>query len=360
MHKHMHRPHVKQTILAVDDTPENLHILKGLLTPEYLVKVAVNGQTALKIASAQPPDLILLDIMMPGMDGYAVCRTLKSNPNTAKIPVIFVTALSDVTDERKGFEVGAVDYITKPIQPTLVITRVRNHLALANQQRACEALVGQRTMELQESQKAAIYMLGDAGHYNDTDTGAHIWRMAAYARALAQAAEWPTEQATMLELSSPMHDTGKLGISDAVLKAPRKLTVEEFEYMKTHTTIGAHILQKSHTPLFVMAASIALNHHERWDGTGYPHGLAGEQIPQEARITAIADVFDALTMKRPYKEPWPLEKAFAVLQKDAGSHFDPKLVTLFLQIKDEIVRIKEQWDEKDQASDDMLDGNLGG
>lgn len=345
----MDTPSPKQTILVVDDTPENLHVLNKLLRPVYAVKVANSGQTALKVARHQP-DLILLDIMMPDMDGYEVCRALKADPETAKIPVIFVTAMTEVTDERKGFEMGAVDYIAKPIQPDLVQARIRTHLALADQQRATESLVAQRTQELEESQHAAIHMLGEAGHYNDTDTGVHIWRMAAYSRILAQAAGWPVDKATMLELAAPMHDTGKIGISDGVLKAPRKLTADEFEYMKTHAAIGANILSKSRTPLFQMAANVARYHHEKWDGSGYPEGLVGEAIPEEARICAIADVFDALSMKRPYKEAWPIEKAFAVIEKDAGTHFDPRLSRLFLEEKEEILRIKAAWDAKEKRT----------
>ncbi|MBF0349162.1 MAG: response regulator [Magnetococcales bacterium] len=337
----------KYVILAVDDTPENLDVLKGILIPEFKVKAAINGTMALKIAVSQPPSLILLDIMMPEMDGYEVCRALKANPTTAGIPVIFITAMSEIHDESKGFEAGGVDYITKPVQPSIVMARVRTHLALANQRRACEEMVRQRTRELDASQRAAIFMLGDAGHYNDTDTGVHIWRMAAYARILARAAQWSVADAEQLELAAAMHDSGKIGIPDSVLKAPRKLTPEEFDLVKTHATIGARILERNESPLFILAAEVALNHHERWDGTGYPNGLAGEGIPESARIVAIADVFDALTMKRPYKEPWPVERALALLQKDAGSHFDPRLVGLFMTLKNEILQIKERFDAQE-------------
>jgi len=336
----------KQTILAVDDTPENLDILKGILTPEYSVKAAINGKIALKIATTQPPDLILLDIMMPDMDGYEVCKQLKSNPITAKIPIIFVTAMSDTMDEKKGFSVGAVDYITKPIQPEIVQARVKTHLALANQQKACEEQVKKRTQQLEASQRAAISMLGEAGHFNDTDTGVHIYRMASYAAAIARAIHWPVTMTATLELAATMHDTGKIGISDTLLKAPRKLTTEEMEVMKTHTTIGHAILKKSNSPLFQMAAEIALGHHERWDGSGYPHELKGNNIPETARITAIADVFDALTMKRAYKEIWPLDKAFDTIQKKSGSHFEPRLVEAFFSVQPEILELREQWNAK--------------
>jgi putative two-component system response regulator len=343
----------KQTILAIDDTPENLDVIKGILVPTYAVKAATRGAIGLKIAASQTPDLILLDIMMPDMDGYAVCAQLKSNPDTAGIPVIFVTAMSDILDEQRGFDAGAVDYITKPIQPAIMLARVASHLALADQQRACERMVQQRTAELNASQQAAIYMLGEAGHFNDTDTGVHIWRMAAYAGLLARAVGWPVERAAMLELAAPMHDMGKIGISDSILKAPRKLTDEEWRTMQRHSEIGFRILSKSDAPLFVMAAEVALHHHEKWDGSGYPQGLAGADIPESARIVALADVFDALTMKRPYKEAWPMDKAMEVVGQGAGKHFDPHLAELFQTLGTELQRLKAIWDAREQ---DVADG----
>lgn len=335
----------KQSVLIVDDTPENIDVLKGVLGSEYQIRAATNGMTALKIAESKQPDIILLDIMMPEMDGYEVCRRLKSNPKTVKIPVIFVTAMAEAEDEEFGLNLGVVDYITKPIKASITRARVKNHLAMQDQRLACEQEVMNRTKELEESNRAAIFMLGDAGHYNDTDTGVHIWRMAAYSAALARKVNWHVDNAALLELAAPMHDTGKIGISDAVLKAPRKLTQEEWEIMKTHSEIGYQILSKSHSPVFQLAAEIALNHHERWDGTGYPNGVSQTAIPESARIVAIADVFDALTMKRPYKEEWPIQKAFDTIIEGAGTHFDPALVTAFVEIKEEIISIKEKWED---------------
>ncbi len=340
----------KQVILVVDDTPENIAVMKGILIGQYTVLAATSGAIALKLVKKRKPDLILLDVMMPEMDGYEVCRHLKSDPQTVQIPVIFVTAKTDSEDEQAGFDVGAVDYIAKPVHPSVVRARVKTHLALSDQQRVCRLQVIERTRELEAAQRAAIYMLGEAGHYNDTDTGVHIWRMAAYSAALARAANWPVEEARILELAAPMHDTGKIGISDKILKAPRRLTEEEWAIMKTHSIIGYRILSKSSSPLFQMAARVALHHHERWDGGGYPEGLAGKAIPECARIVAIADVFDALTMRRPYKEPWPVADALATLRENAGSHFDPDLVAAFIQIIDEILAIKEVWDEKEKAA----------
>lgn len=345
----------KQTVLVVDDTPENIDVLKGILSDYYGIRAATNGALALKIVEKQPPDLILLDVMMPDMDGYEVCRHLKSDEKTADIPVIFVTAKTETEDEQAGFELGAVDYIAKPVNPAIVKSRVKTHLALADQQRACMLQVHERTEELEETQKAAIFMLGDAGHYNDTDTGVHIWRMAAYSSALARAMHWPVEKAHQLELAAPMHDTGKIGIPDSILKAPRKLSADEWEIMKTHTEIGHRILSKSNSDLFQLAASVALSHHERWDGKGYPHGLLGTDIPECARVVALADVFDALTMRRPYKEAWPVEKAFDTMQQDSGSHFDPQLVEAFMGIREEILAIKAEWDRKEQPLPAMAD-----
>lgn len=335
-----------QTVLVVDDTLANIDLLKELLTPTYAVKIATTGELALKIIAKQAPDIILLDVMMPGMGGYEVCKYLKSKSETAHIPVIFVTAMVEAQNEQFGFDLGAVDYITKPVTPAIVLARIKAQLALADQQRASDQQVEKRTEELAKSQKDAITMLGKAGHYNDKDTGVHIWRMAQYSSALARAAQWSVEQSQLLELAAPMHDTGKIGIPDAILKAPRKLTAEEWEVMKTHAEIGYGILSVSETPLFQMAAEVAYGHHEKWDGSGYPRGLKGEGISEAARIVMIADVFDALTMSRPYKDEWNTDRAFDILKKDSGSHFDERLVDLFISIKPEILEIKAYWDSK--------------
>ncbi|MFW5426360.1 MAG: two-component system response regulator [Methylophagaceae bacterium] len=336
----------KQTLLIVDDTLENIDILRAILINSYSVKIATSGELALKIIEQNVPDLILLDVMMPGMDGYEVCRRLKSNIKTASIPIIFVTAMAETQDEQDGFDLGAVDYITKPIKPAIVLTRVKTQLALADQRKDCELTVELRTNELASSQKDAINMLARAGHYNDSDTGVHIWRMAEYAAALARASQWSVPRTELLELAAPMHDMGKIGVPDSILKAPRALNDDEWIIMRSHTVIGYGILNVSESPLFKLAAEVALAHHEKWDGSGYPHGLVGERIPESARIVAIADVFDALTMKRPYKDAWTVEKAFETLKQDAGTHFDDRLVYLFISIKQEIVEIKDRWDRK--------------
>ena len=320
-------------VLLVDDEPNNLKVLQQILKQHFELIFAINGEKALVAAKEHLPDIILLDIMMPGMDGYQVCRHLKENPATAHIPVIFVTAMSETEDEARGFDVGAVDYIQKPVSGPIVLRRVQTHLTLV------------RVDELDDLARAAIKMLGEAGHYNDPYTGEHIWRMADYSAALARAAGWSPAGVEMIELAAPTHDTGKIGIPHGILKAPRALNAEEWEVMKTHAEIGYDILCKSDNPVIKMAALIARHHHEKWDGTGYPMGLAGEAIPEAARIVAIADVFDALTTKRPYKQPWSIEDTLKVMRQNAGTHLDPHLLAVFEQILPEIERIKAKWEQ---------------
>ncbi len=323
-------------ILIVDDEPNNLHILGQILKDHYRLLFAANGPTALEAAEKHRPDLVLLDIMMPRMNGYEVCQRLKANPDTVDTPVIFISAMSEVEDETRGFDVGAVDYIQKPVSGPIVLRRVQTHLSLV------------RAKQLEDSQKKAIFMLGEAGHFNDPDTGQHIWRMAAYARALAEAVGWPKHHVEWMELAASMHDTGKIGIPDAILKAPRQLTESEWDgIMKNHSEIGYHILSQGGTPIFAMAAEISLYHHEKWDGSGYPQGLSGKAIPESARIVALVDVFDALTMKRPYKEAWSVEESMAKIRNGSGSHFEPRLVEHFEKILPEILRIKAEWDQKE-------------
>ena len=320
------------TVLIVDDEPANLTILRRILEGDYNLMFARGGAEALALANEHRPGMILLDIQMPEMDGYAVCRALKANPRTETAQVIFVTALGDLEDEEAGFDAGCVDYLTKPVSPRIVRARVRAHLSLVNATR------------LERSHRDAIFMLGEAGHYNDSDTGLHIWRMAAFACRLAEASGWSKERCALLGLAAPMHDTGKIGIPDAVLCKPGKLDREEWAVMQTHSRIGYEILSKSDEPVFQLAAEIALHHHEKWDGSGYPDGLAGQAISESARITAIADVFDALTMQRPYKEAWPLERAVRMIRDGGGRHFDPSLVKLFEACVPDILEIKARWD----------------
>jgi cyclic di-GMP phosphodiesterase len=329
---------VSSPILIVDDEPTNLAVLRQILKDEYPLVFARSGAEALTAAVKHRPRLVLLDVDMPDLDGYEVCRRLKADLVTEAIPVIFVSVLTAVGNEEAGFAAGGVDYIMKPVSAPIVRARVRTHLSLI------------RTSELEKSHRAAIFMLGEAGHYNDTDTGVHIWRMAAYSRALAEALGWSPEAAAMLELAAPMHDTGKIGISDLILRKPGPLNDDEWVVMKTHCDIGYRILSKNDAPLFALAAEVALGHHEKWDGSGYPHGLAGTVIPESARIVAVADVFDALSVKRPYKEAWPPERVLATLDEGAGKHFEPRLIAIFRRIIPTIQALKVHWDARETAS----------
>ncbi|MCQ8130973.1 response regulator [Methylomonas rivi] len=329
-------------ILCADDEPYNLGILRMALKEQHALVFARSGRETLRAVEKHNPALILLDVQMPDMDGYAVCRRLKDDERTRDIPVIFVTGMTQEVDEKAGFDVGAVDYIAKPISVPIVQARVQTHLSLV------------RADKLEKSYHDAIHMLGKAGHYNDTDTGAHIWRMAAYSRTLAETIGWSEELCGLLELAAPMHDTGKIGIPDAVLKKPGKLDAEEWRVMKSHTTIGHGILKQSDAPLFQLAGEIALNHHEKWDGSGYPNGLSAEEIPESARVVAVADVFDALSMKRPYKDAWPLAKILQFLRENAGTHLDSRLIEAFMDIQPRILDIKAEWDSRERA----LEGSL--
>ena len=319
------------TVLVVDDTPGNIDILREILAPAYRVKVAANGARALEIAAQEdPPDLILLDIMMPGMDGYEVIRRLKANPATRSIPVLFITAKEAPEDEQKGFDLGCVDYITKPISAPSVRVRVRTHLALHDQNRELEAKVRERTRELQASRLEIIQRLGRAAEYRDNETGMHVIRMSHAGWITALELGLPAGEAELLLQASPMHDIGKIGIPDRVLLKPGKLDAEEWAIMRRHPEIGHGIIGSHPSALLQMAATVALSHHEKWDGTGYPNRLAGEAIPLVGRIVAVADVFDALTSVRPYKPAWPVEQAVAELKAQSGQHFEPRMVDAFL------------------------------
>ena len=322
-----HRPR----LLLVDDEPTNLQLLRQVLQADYRLLFATDGARALQLAKEQRPDLILLDIMMPGMDGYAVCQALKRQPLTAHIPVIFVTALTDTQDETRGFDVGAVDYITKPVSPPVVRARVRTQLSLVH------------TDELRASRLQIVQCLGRAAEYKDNETGRHVIRMSLYAQQLALAAGCSAAWAEDLLHAAPMHDIGKIGIPDAVLLKPGPLDAQEWDVMRTHPHIGAEIIGNHGAHVLQLARSIALAHHEKWDGSGYPHGLAGEAIPLEARICAIVDVFDALTSTRPYKKPWSTEDAVAHIQSQAGKHFEPRLVDLFVALLPQLLPIQQRW-----------------
>ncbi|KOO59674.1 chemotaxis protein CheY [Rheinheimera sp. KL1] len=323
----------KQSLLLVDDEPTNLRVLRTVLQEQYRLLFAKSGEEALQLLEKEQADLILLDVMMPGLTGFDVCARLKANPLTCAIPVIFVTALKDEMDETKGFEVGAVDYITKPISPAVVRARVKTHLSLVQAQ------------ELKQTRLQVIQRLGRAAEYKDNETGLHVMRMSHYAQVLALAYGFSEQKAEDLLHAAPMHDIGKIGIADSILLKPGKLTAEEYQEMQKHPLIGAEIIGDCESDLLKMAKAVALYHHEKWDGTGYPFGLSGEQIPIEARIVALSDVFDALTSARPYKQAWTIEATLQHIRAQKGLHFEPVLVDLLEQNLQQILEIKQRWAE---------------
>ncbi len=339
------------TLLVVDDVPENIDVLAGILRPHYRVKFATNGSDALALCQAAPPSLVLLDVMMPGMSGHEVCRSLKADLRTCDIPIIFLTALTETRDEEYGLTLGAVDYLHKPCKPAIVLQRVRIHLDLRNQNQALEAKVRERTRQLEDTRVEIIRRLGRAAEYRDNETGLHVVRMSQSAGLLARAAGVPDNRADLLVEAAPMHDIGKIGIPDHILLKPGKLSPEEWTVMKTHPTIGAEIIGEHDSDLLRLARTVALNHHERWDGSGYPRGLAKEAIPLEGRIVALADVFDALTSERPYKKAWKAEDAGDYIRAQSGTAFDPHLVQLFLGLLPEIIDINRRFADQPEIHD---------
>ncbi|MBT4837940.1 MAG: response regulator [Methylococcales bacterium] len=348
-----------ETIVIVDDTSENLLLLNGILEPIYKVKAAKSGRVALKIIEMEKPSLILLDIMMPEMDGYQVCKTLKENPETKGIPIIFVTAKGQTDDESYGLSLGAVDYIHKPINASILKARINTHLALKNQEIHLEELVKKRTEALEKtnqklkvaravienSRNEIIQRLGHAAEFKDNETGMHTIRMSHYTRLLTMELNQSEKFTELLFQAAPMHDVGKIGIPDHILLKPGRLTKEEFDVMKTHAQIGADIIEPDQQGVLKYAYTVALTHHEKWNGKGYPNGLKQEEIPLEGRIVAIADVFDALTTERPYKEAWSVERAIQLLEDEKDQHFEGRLVDKFVSILPEILKIKERYAE---------------
>jgi len=364
-------PVVRPTILIVDDAPENLTLLSELLKLLYRVKAARTGEKALQIAqSDDPPDLILLDVMMPGMNGFEVCRRLREDTRTQRIPVIFITAQVAADEEIRGLELGAVDYLTKPINPPTVLMRVDNQLRikaaadfLRDQNEFLEQEVQRRTRELAAIQDVTIIAMASLAETRDNETGNHIRRTQHYVSALAEhlhqhprfATDLDEETRQLLLKSAPLHDIGKVGIPDHILLKPGKLTAEEFELMKTHTTLGLDALEKAeerlgmNVPFLRLAKQIAYGHHEKWDGTGYPQGLAGDAIPLSARLMAVADVYDALISKRVYKPAMSHAVAAEYIQSQRGLHFDPDIVDAFVTLQDEFRRIAERFNDSDDA-----------
>lgn len=364
-------PVERATILVVDDTPDNLSLMSGLLKDTYRVKIANSGEKALRIAAATPPpDLILLDIMMPEMDGYAVICELKADSATRHIPVIFLTAKSEIEDETLGFELGAVDYITKPISPPIVLARVQTHLDVKRMQdflrdkaTFLEEEVSRRTAQVVAIQDVTIHAMASLAETRDNETGNHIRRTQHYMKVLAEKlrfnprfAHFLNDDTTIEHLfkSAPLHDIGKVGIPDRILLKPGRFTPEEFEIMKTHTTLGRDAIQNAEQelgiemPFLRYAKEIAYGHQEKWDGSGYPEGLSGDDIPISARLMAVADVYDALISKRVYKDGMSHEKAVAIIEEGKGSHFDPDMVDAFLEVQEEFRRIAARFADGDE------------
>jgi putative two-component system response regulator len=357
----------RPVVLIVDDTPANITLLAALLKDLYRVKVANNGAKALELAAAAPPDLVLLDIMMPGMDGYEVCRRLKAEEATRHVPVIFLTAKIAVEDEELGFAVGAVDFIHKPISPPIVAARVRTHLAmkawqdfLKDRNRWLQEEVERRLTDINRLQDASIYVMVSLAEFRDECTGNHIRRTQEYVRMLAahlarlprHAAILTADHIDLLAKSAPLHDIGKIAIPDHILLKPGKLTEDEFAIMKTHAMRGYDILKRAGNfmgeqgEFLTIAMFIARHHHEWWDGSGYPDGLAGEAIPLPARLMAVADVYDALRSARPYKKAMSHEQASDFIAQGRGRHFDPEVVDAFFALADVFGEVALRWPDE--------------
>jgi putative two-component system response regulator len=365
-------PVPQQTILIVDDNPENLTVLGELLHERYKVRAANSGERALRLAAQAPiPDLILLDIMMPNMSGYQVLEQLRAAPATRDTPVIFTTAMSATEDEQRGLVLGAVDYITKPLRPAIVLARVHTHLELKHARdrlrrdnAALEAEIARRMAENLVIQDVTIRALARLAETRDNETGNHILRTQEYVHALAWRArahprfadQLHEHSISLMAKSAPLHDIGKVGIPDRVLLKPGKLTPDEWEIMKTHAMLGADAISRAvadtqqPVEFLAYARQIAQHHHERWDGGGYPDGLAGDAIPLAARLMAVADVFDALISRRVYKKPMPYEQAREIMVAQRSKHFDPDLLDTFVAGFDEFCDIARRHPDEDAAA----------
>lgn len=341
-------------VMIVDDTPANIDVLLAALGDSYDVSVAIDGEGALELARQNPPDLILLDVMMPGISGYEVCERLKADARTASIPVVFLTSLSTDQDEARGLELGAVDFVHKPFNPELVKSRVRNHLELKLHRDSLEQLVAEQVEAIAESHMATIFALSKLAESRDDDTGKHLERTQTYCKMLAEelhASEIhpdtiDDEFISTIFYASPLHDIGKVAIPDAILCKPGKLTDDEFSVMKSHTLRGSETIylvakRFPQNQFLRMGLDIARWHHEKWDGSGYPDGRSGEEIPLCARIMAVSDVYDALTTKRCYKPAFPHEKAVEIITEGRGGHFDPEVVDAFLRIEHQCRAVRD-------------------
>lgn len=354
----------KPKILVVDDEDRNLRLMEAILLPlGYDIVLAHDGKEALEKIQETPVDVILLDIMMPEMDGFEVARRLKSDNETKIIPIVMVTALQEVEDRIKALEAGADDFLTKPVDKTEVRARVASLLKvkayndhMRNYQQELESEVAKRTKELRKAFEKikvvsleTIYRLTRAAEYKDEDTGAHIQRMSNYSAIIARTMGLTEQIVEFILYAAPMHDIGKIGIPDRILLKPAKLNPDEWVIMKQHTIMGGRILEESAAGFIKLGEIVALTHHEKWDGTGYPTGLKGKKIPLVGRIVAIADVFDALTSKRPYKEAFSLEKSHKIIKEGRGTHFDPDVVDAFFASQEKLLAIKEKFKDEHES-----------
>ncbi|WP_290745293.1 HD-GYP domain-containing protein [Fibrobacter sp. UBA4309] len=352
---------VRAKILVVDDTKTNIEVLEGILSSYYDVIVAMNGQKAVSLAQRVHPDLILLDVMMPEMDGYETLRQIRQNDASKDIPVFFLTAKSDSQSEKQGLDLGAVDYIAKPFMPELILLRIKNQLEYKRQRDHLHELVAEKTEDLRKTLKVLLTSLGALAEYRDPETGEHIRRTQFIVQALAQEllsrGKFPEyiksiEYVDYYATAAPLHDIGKVGIQDEILRKPGKLTEEERKVMMKHPQMGYDVLRGAtralgESPMVRIAADMALAHHERWDGEGYPNKLKGDQIPIGARLMAVADVYDALVSKRPYKEPIAHPVAVKEIEGGKGTQFDPDVIDAFLKIADTLPSIYEKFKDSE-------------
>lgn len=370
--------HIDKTVLIVDDTKANLDIISELLSPCYRIRLALSGREALQLVQVRPiPDLILLDVMMPDMDGYAVLEQLKAEATTSTIPVIFVTAMSSFDDEEKGLQLGAADYITKPIRPMTLMARINTQLELkkardwlSDQNGYLEHEIDRRIQENELIKDVSLSALAMLAEKRDNETGNHLHRTRSYVEALMShlsnhprfSSQLSVKQRALIAKAAPLHDIGKVGIPDKILLKPGRFTPEEFEIMKEHAQIGSDAIEEaiqlvlgqsdellqaprgeSALAFLEMARQIAVGHHEKWDGSGYPRGLSGDAIPVCARLMALADVFDALICRRHYKQAFPIAEVVAIISEGRGKHFDPDIVDAFMHLQDQFLAIASRY-----------------
>ncbi len=324
-------------ILIVDDEKANIRLLEIILQQNGYTNVysTLDPREAHTLFSSIAPDIVLLDLTMPHLDGFAIMQQLRPEMGINSVPILVLTANATTASKHRALKEGASDFLTKPLDEIEVLLRIKNLLETRFHSALLEAKVQERTHDLEKAQLETLQRLALAAEYRDDDTGLHTKRVGTTAGCIAQALKFPETQVDLITRAAPLHDVGKIGVSDAILLKPGKLTDQEFDIMRQHTVIGAKMLSGSTSPWLQLAEEIALSHHERWDGRGYPHRLAGEAIPLVGRIVAVADVFDALTHERPYKKAWPVEEARAEIERQSAQQFDPRVVAAFLQMCDD-------------------------